>query len=151
MNVLASGVLVVGSLGLDLEGVGTEVVTLGLEKVGGEILGAVAVEPRQGSGEAGGWDSEHRGLSNNVSPAGLGLVDGLVEEVIKQQVLELGVAAVGSSDVLQEDGSDDAATAPHQGDRGLVQLPVVLAGSLYELSATKSRHNMRVDSDLPLA
>lgn len=45
VNVLALGVLVAGKLGLDVEGVGTEVITLGLEKVGGEVLGAVTVEP----------------------------------------------------------------------------------------------------------
>ena len=45
MDVLSDLVLLVGILGLDSEGVGTEVVTLGLEKVGGEVLGAVTVEP----------------------------------------------------------------------------------------------------------
>lgn len=57
-------------------------------------------------------------------------MDSLVEEVIKEQVLEVGVVAVGGSDVLQEDGSDDATSSPHQGNRGLVELPAVLLGSL---------------------
>lgn len=130
MGVGAHLVLVVGVLGLDLEGVGTEVVTLGLEKVGREILRAVSVEPRQGSGESRGRDSEQGSLGNHVSPAGLCGVDGLVEEVVEEQVLEVGVVSVGGSDVLQEDGADNAATSPHQGDRRLVELPLVLSRGL---------------------
>jgi hypothetical protein len=57
-------------------------------------------------------------------------VDSLVEEVVEQQVLEFGVGAVRLGDVLQENGSDDAATAPHEGNLGLVQLPLVLLGGL---------------------
>lgn len=130
MDVLANRVLVGSSLGLDSEGVGTEVVTLGLQQVGRQVLSAVTVEPRQSSGEGWGWDTELSSLGNNVSPAGLGLVDSLVEEVIEQQVLEIGVVAVSAGDVLQENGSDNATAAPHQGNGGLVQLPAVLLGSL---------------------
>ena len=52
MDVGVSGVLGVRSLGLHLEGVGTEVITLRLEQVGGEVLGAVSIEPRQRGAEA---------------------------------------------------------------------------------------------------
>lgn len=130
MDVLPDGVLVAGSLWLDPEGVGTKVVTLSLQQVGGQVLGAVAVEPRQGSRESRCWNTELRSLGNNVAPAGLSLVDGLVEEVVEQQVLEVGVVAVCAGDVLEEHGADNAATAPHQCNRGLVQLPAVLLGSL---------------------
>ena len=47
-------------------------------------------------------------------------MDSLVEEVVEEQVLELGVGAVRLGNVLQEDGSDNAATAPHERDLGLV-------------------------------
>ena len=67
---------------------------------------------------------------NSLSPARLSLVDGLVEEVVEEQVLEVGVAAVGLGDVLKEDGADDAATTPHEGNFWLVQLPLVLLGGL---------------------
>lgn len=130
MDVLSLRVLLAGELGLDLEGVGTEVVTLSLEEVGGEVLGAVAVEPAESGAEGGGWDTEESGLGDDVSPAGLRLVDGLVEEVVEEEVLEVGVAAVSSGDVLQEDGSDDASSAPHEGNGWLVELPAVLLGSL---------------------
>ncbi|KAI6770536.1 hypothetical protein HG530_005165 [Fusarium avenaceum] len=130
VNVLAFGVLVAGVLGLDAEGVGTEVVTLSLEEVGGEVLGAVTVEPRQSGGEGGSRDTKEGSLGNDVSPAGLSLVDGLVEEVVEEKVLELRLLTVGVGNVLEEDGSDDAATSPHEGDGRLVELPVELASGL---------------------
>jgi len=130
VNVLAVLVLGVGELGLDLEGVGAEVVSLGLEQVGGQVLGAVAVEPGQGGGEGWGGDAEEGGLGDDVSPAGLGLVDGLVEEVAEEEVLQVVVLAVGGGDVLEEDGADNAASAPHEGDGWLVELPLELLGSL---------------------
>jgi hypothetical protein len=132
VDVLADGVLVVGELGLDLEGVGTEVIALGLEEVGGEVLGTVTVVERQGGAEAGSGDTPLGALGDNVSPALLCVVDGLVEEVVEEKVLEVGVAAVGSGDVLEEDGADDAATAPHEGNLGLVELPAVLLGGLWD-------------------
>jgi hypothetical protein len=52
VNVLAFGVILVGVLGLNPEGMCTEVVTLGLEKVGGQVLGAVSVVEAQSSAES---------------------------------------------------------------------------------------------------
>lgn len=132
VDVLALGVVLVGVLGLDAEGVGTEVVTLGLQQVGREVLGAVAVVEAEGSAEGRERDTPEGGLANNVSPAALSVVDGLVEEVVEQEVLEVGVVAVSVGDVLEEDGADDAATTPHEGNGGLVQLPAVLLGSLLD-------------------
>lgn len=59
-------------------------------------------------------------------------MDGLVEEVVEQQVGQFGLVAVGSSDILEEDGANDATTTPHKGNRGLVELPVELISSLWE-------------------
>ena len=132
VDVLALGVLLAGVLGLDAEGVGTEVVTLGLEQVGGQVLGAVAVVEAEGSTESRGGDTPEGTLGDNVAPAVLGGVDGVVEEVVEEKVLEVGVAAVGLGDVLEEDRADDAATTPHEGDLGLLELPAVLLGSLRE-------------------
>jgi len=130
VDILTLGILGVGSLRLDSEGVGAEVVALRLEEVGGKILGAVPVEPRQGGRESRGRDTEQSSLRHNVTPTGLRLVDGLVEETIEEQVLQVGVVAIRRRDVLEEDGADDAATAPHEGNRWLVELPVVLLGGL---------------------
>jgi hypothetical protein len=130
VDVLALGEGLAGVLGLDAESVGTEVVTLGLEEVGRQVLGAVAVVEAESGGEGGSGDTPESSLADHVTPAGLGVVDGLVEEVVEEQVLEVGVVAVGLGDILEEDGADNAATTPHEGNGGLVELPLVLLGSL---------------------
>lgn len=132
VNVLALGVVLVGVLGLDAEGVGTEVVTLSLQQVGREVLGAVAVVEAEGSAEGRERDTPESRLADNISPAALSVVNGLVEEVVEQKVLEVGVVAVSVGDVLEEDGADDAATTPHEGNGGLVQLPAVLLSGLLD-------------------
>ena len=45
VDILALLVLLIRKLGLDLEGMRTEVITLRLEQVGGQVLGTVTVEP----------------------------------------------------------------------------------------------------------
>jgi len=130
VDVLALGEVGVGVFRLDAEGVGTEVVTLSLQQVGRKLLGAVAIVEAEGGAEGRSGDTPESGLADDVSPSLLGVVDGLVEEVVKQEVLQVRVLAVRVGDVLQEDGADDAATTPHQGDGWLVQLPVVLLSGL---------------------
>ena len=134
MDVLTLGVGLTGELGLDAESVGTEVVTLGLQQIGGKVLGAVTIVESKGSGESGERDTPQSRLADDVAPAALGLVDGLGEEVVEQKVLEVGVVAVSVSDVLQEDGADNTATTPHEGNGRLVELPAVLLGSLLKRS-----------------
>jgi hypothetical protein len=94
VDILVLGVLLVGKFWLDLEGVSTEVISLSLKEVSRKVLGTVSVEPAQGSAESRGWYAEKCCLGDDLSPAGLSLVDGLVEEVIEQQVLEIWVVAV---------------------------------------------------------
>lgn len=130
MDILALGESLAGVLGLDAESVGTEVVTLGLEQVGGQVLGAVTVVEAESSGEGRSGDTPQSGLADHVTPASLGGVNGLVEEVVEEKVLKVGVVAVGVGDILKEDGADDATTAPHEGNGRLVQLPLVLLGGL---------------------
>lgn len=132
VNVLVRREVLVGVLGLDAEGVGSKVVTLSLQQVGGELFGAVAVVEAEGSAERRQRDPQESSLADDVSPAALRLVDGLVEEVVEQEVVEVGVGTVGVGDVLEEDGADDAATTPHEGNGGLVQLPAVLLGGLLD-------------------
>jgi hypothetical protein len=106
----------------DSEGVGTEEVSLGLDKVGGQGLGSVTVEEGQSGGER--WDrdtpeatqagsvgflsdvrnSYSRGLSDNSSPSWLSGGNGLKEEGRDEQVLEVWLVSVGGGDVRQEDG-----------------------------------------------
>ena len=118
-------------LWLDAESVGTEVVALCLQHVGRQVFCAVAVVEAESGGESRCWDTPESTLADDVSPSWLCLVDGLVEEVVEEQVLEIRVVTVCRGDILQEDGTDDAASTPHQGNRGLVELPAVLLGSLF--------------------
>lgn len=123
-------VLRAGELRLDAEGMGAEVVSLSLQQVGWEILGTVAIVEAKSSAEGRGWDTPESTLADDVSPSGLSRVDGLVEEVIEQEVLQVRVLAVGAGDILEEDRADNATTTPHQGNGWLVELPLVLLGGL---------------------
>lgn len=114
----------------ELVGVGTEVISLGLEEVSGELGGSVTVVESQSGGKGRGGDSPGDSLGHSSSPGGVSLGDGALEEVVKQQVLELGVLSVSLGDVSKENGSDDATTSPHEGDTGVVELPAVGLGGL---------------------
>lgn len=114
MYILAFWIFLIGVFRLDLEGVGSEVVSLGLKQVGGQILSTITVEPAESSTESRGRYSEKRCLGDDVSPTGLSLVNSFVEEVIKKKILKIGVLPVGRCDILQENGSNDTTSAPHE-------------------------------------
>lgn len=67
MDVLALLVLFIGELGLDPEGVCTEVITLRLKKVGREVLGAVTVVEAESSAESRSWDTPESALGDNAA------------------------------------------------------------------------------------
>lgn len=113
-----------------LVGVGTEVISLGLEQVSGELVGSVTVVESQSRSKGRGGDTPGDSLGHGRSPRGVGLLDGVLEEVVEQQVLEVGVLSVSLGDVSKENGSDDATTSPHEGDTGVVELPAVGLGGL---------------------
>lgn len=77
-------ILLVGFLGLDPECVSTKVISLRLQKICWEVLGAVPIIPAESSAESGRRNTPQRALADNVSPAVLSLVDGFVEEVVEQ-------------------------------------------------------------------
>ena len=66
MDVLALLVLLVGALWLDSEGVCAEVVTLGLQQVGGEVLRAVSVVEAESGAESGCGDTPESALGNDT-------------------------------------------------------------------------------------
>ena len=108
---------------LNLKSMGAKVISLSLEHVGWQILGSIAIVPAQSSSESRSWDTPQSTFANDVSPSRLSLVNGLVEEVIEQQIFQVRIVAVCAGDVLEKDRSDDAATSPHQCNRWLVELP----------------------------
>jgi hypothetical protein len=102
MNILALWVFLAGIFGLDLEGMGAEIISLSLEQVGGQVLGAITVKPAEGSTKSWGRYAEKRSLGDNVSPTWLSLMNSFVEEVIKEKILKIWVFPVGGRDILQE-------------------------------------------------
>lgn len=80
---------------LDLESVGAKVISLCLQKVGREILGAITVIETKRGAESWGRDPPDGAFAYDISPTWLCLVDGLVEEVIKEQVFQVRVLAIG--------------------------------------------------------
>lgn len=120
----------------ELVGVGAEVVSLGLEQVSGELGRSVTVVESQSRGKGGSGNTPGDSLGHGSSPRGVGLGDGVLEEVVEQQVLEVGVLSVSLGDVSKEDGSDDATTSPHEGNTGVVELPAVGLGGLSDKHET---------------
>ena len=59
-------------------------------------------------------------------------MDGLVEEIIVQQIFQRWIVAVRLCDIFQEDGADNAATTPHQSNFRLVQFPLVFLGGVLD-------------------
>ena len=121
----------------------TEVITLGLEQIGREILGSISVIERQRRAERRRGNTPQRTLSNDIPPTRLRIMNSLVKEVIKQEVLQIRVRAVRLCDVLEEDGADDAAAAPHERNLGLVELPAVFLGCVLD-----EHEALRVRDDL---
>ena len=74
----------------------------------------------------------------------LAIVDGVGEEVVPEEVLECGVLVVGLLDVAQEDGADDAAAAPHQRDRTVVQVPLEQLRSLAQEHEALGNNSMEM-------
>ncbi len=148
MNIITFLVLRTSKLRLDLEGMSTEVITLSLKEIGREILGTVTVKPGQGGGEGRGGYTEKCGLGNDISPAGLGLVDCCVEEVVEEQIFKVVVGSVGGRDVFEEDGADNAASTPHEGDGWLIELPAIFLGSLEHIRYVHKQFQCR---NVPLA
>jgi hypothetical protein len=103
VDILAFWVFATGKLWLDLERMGTKVISLCLEQIGREILSTVSIKPAESGAESRSWYAEKGGLRDDVSPTRLRFVNSLVEEVIEEEILKIWVVAISCSDVLQED------------------------------------------------
>lgn len=66
VNILALLVCLVGVFWLDPEGVCTEVITLCLQQVGGQVLGTVTVVEAEGGAESRGGNSPESTLGDNA-------------------------------------------------------------------------------------
>ena len=66
MDILALLILLVGAFWLDPEGVRAEVVTLCLQQVGGQVLGAVSVVEAESGAECGSGNTPESTLGNGA-------------------------------------------------------------------------------------
>lgn len=102
---------------------------LSLQDVGRDDLAPVAVEEGKGRAECWRGDTPDGGLSDDTPPARLSLVNSLVEEVVEQERLELGVGLICVCDITEEDRLDNASSTPDTSDTSIVQSPVELCGT----------------------
>ena len=98
-------------------GVGAEIVALGLQQIGRQPLGAIAVVVGQGRGERRRGNAQLDGRRDHVPPGRLRLGDRLGEIRGQEQVFQLRIGVEGLLDAFQEHRADDAAAAPQQRDR----------------------------------
>ena len=83
MNVFAYGILVVGVLWLNSKGMGTEIISLSLKKIGREVFRSITIVEAEGGAESGRGNTPKSPFTDNISPARLCLVDGFGEEFIE--------------------------------------------------------------------
>lgn len=107
---------------------GAEVIALGLEQVCGQAFTAEAIEEGERGAERGNGDAFADCAGDDFTPGALAVFDGLFEEGVEQEVLEFGFAVEGAFDIAEEGATDDAASAPHEGDSAVVEFPAVFFG-----------------------
>ena len=100
MIVLADGILFRGMFRLDPESVGAKVVSLRLQQVRRQIFCSVPIVEAERGAERRRWDTPQSTFADNVSPSVLGLVDGVLEKVVEEQVLKVRVFTVSRGDIL---------------------------------------------------
>ena len=146
MNILSFRHLVRFILRQDPEGMSAKVIPLSLNHRCRESFRAISIEPTQRGREGGSGDAQPCALGNDVTPILLSFMNCLVEEIIKQQILQLvvlytvsefgavvGGTLVGFGDVAEEDGADDAASTPHECDARVIEFPaIVVCGGTHE-------------------
>ena len=107
----------------------------------------VAVVEGEGGGEAGGGNAGEGAESDHAAPASRALAQLVGEPGVKHEVGQVGVLVVRLLDVAQEHAADDAASAPHERDIAVLQVPLVLHGSLLQqheaLHGKGDRRNQR--------
>src|SRR5690554_1380088 len=81
-----------------LIGMGTKVVALGLQQVGGQAFTAVAIEIVEGGGNGGSGDAVHYSGGHYTAPAFLSLVHHILKEGIEQEVGQVFVLVEGFLD-----------------------------------------------------
>src|SRR5690606_5546759 len=109
-------------------GMRAEIVTLGLEQVGGQIGSAVLIVIGKRRAEGRDGDPVEAGFGDGQAPIGLALADDVGEVGRQYQVGQGGFLIIGLFDLFQELRPDDAAAAPQHGDLPVVEIPAIGLG-----------------------
>ncbi len=96
MNPLARG-------SFKLIGMGSKVVSLGLEEIRRNASGAEAVVKGEGRRETGGGDTQEDGLAHNTPEGGDAAVDGIREEGVQEEIRKLRIHLVRLCDFTKKD------------------------------------------------
>ena len=96
-----------------LIGVGSEVVTLGLEHVGRQPLGPIAVIVLEGGSHRRCGDSVGDSLADDVPPSLLSLRELALEIRVEQDVGDVGIPVEGFLYLSEEYAADDALSLIH--------------------------------------
>lgn len=120
-----------------------KVVALRLDQVRRQATAAVSVVERQCGGHRRHRDTQRGRLCDHRAPVLLVRGNGLGEEVGHQQTRQIGSFGERAADIPKEAAADDAAPAPHIGDRTVVDVPIVLRARL-----THEHKPLRVADDL---
>ena len=91
-----------------LVGVRAEVVALGLQQVGGQAFGGVAVEEGNRGSHAGHGDAAFDGFGDDSAPCGQAVFQYAFEIGVGTQEHQIGIGFVCVADVAQERAADDA-------------------------------------------
>ena len=116
--------LATGTVGT-LVGMGTKVIPLRLQEVGGKPLGAVAVVIFQSGGHARSRHAIHDRLGYDLPPALLRIGEFLLEIRVKKDVGQVRSLVESLSDLSEEHTPDDAAPSPKQSYATIVQIPAL--------------------------
>ena len=103
----------------------------------------VAVVEGEGGGEAGGGNAGEGAESDHAAPASRALAQLVGEPGVKHEVGQGGVLVVRLLDVAQEHAADDAASAPHERDVSVLQVPLVLDSRLLQQHEALHRKGKR--------
>ena len=109
--------------------VGSEIIPLGLQQVGGKPRGTVAVIVFKGRGKCRSGNAGSNGGGEYPPPAILGGSEFLAELRIEQDIGDVWILVESFLDLAEEDTADDASAPPHKGDSTIVEIPSVLLGS----------------------
>ncbi len=125
-------------------GVRSKIISLCLQQVGRQATAAIAIVESQGSTHGRHRNAHLNGRGDHSAPGCLCFLDGVLEERVDEQVLQLRIFVKRFLYLAEEGRTNNTTAAPHQGDAAIVQVPVmVLGGRSHKLITLGVTDNLR--------